>query len=103
MGGFALLLVYLAIFVAIIWVFVVLPQRRVRRQQADLISRLAPGDEVVTAAGIFGTITEIEDGDSLLIEVAEDTEIRILKASVSRLLSGAGDTVPGPATDGTTE
>lgn len=102
-GGFALLLVYLAIFVAIIWLFVVVPQRRLRRQQADMIGRLAVGDDVVTAGGIHGTITEIEDGDTVLLEVAEDTEIRVAKASVTRLVARTSETVPDPAPDGTTE
>jgi preprotein translocase subunit YajC len=102
-GGFALLLVYLAIFVAIIWLFVVVPQRRIRRQQAEMMSRLSPGHEVMTTGGIYGTITEIEDGDTLLLEVAEDTEIRVAKASVARLVTDQSGTVPDPASDGTTE
>ncbi len=103
MGGFAVVLVYLAIFVGIIYLFVVLPQRRLRRQQQDMLSRVSVGDEVVTAGGIYGTITEVEDGDTVLLEVAEDTEIRVAKASIARLITDVGGTVPGPTTDGTTE
>jgi preprotein translocase subunit YajC len=85
MGG-AALLAYVAIFIGIIYLFVVLPQRRLRRQQQELLGKLSPGDEVVTTGGIYGTVTELEDGDTLLLEIAEDTEIRVARASVARIL-----------------
>jgi preprotein translocase subunit YajC len=85
MGG-AALLAYVAIFIGIIYLFVVLPQRRLRRQQQDLLSKLSPGDEIVTTAGIYGTVTELEDSETFLMEIAEDTEIRVARASVARIL-----------------
>lgn len=92
MGG-AALLVYLAIFVGIIYMFVVIPQRKLRRQQAELMAKLSAGDEVVTTAGIYGTVTELEDAETLLLEVAEGTEIRIARAAIAKIL------VDVPATD----
>lgn len=87
MGGSAFILVYLLVFVAIIYMMVVIPQRKLRAQQQAIFKALSPGDEIVTAAGIYGTVTEVEDGDTVLIEVAQDTEIRIAKASVTRIIT----------------
>jgi len=92
MGG-AALLIYLVIFVGIIYMFVVIPQRKLRRQQAELMSKLSAGDEIVTTAGIYGTVTELEDAETLLLEVAEGTEIRIARAAVAKII------VDVPATD----
>lgn len=103
MGSLPVLILYVGAIFGIIWLLFVLPQRRLRRQQQEMLDRLSPGDEVVTAGGIYGTLTEIEDGDTVLIEVAEDTEIRVAKASIARILTDVGGTVSGPATDGTTE
>jgi len=101
-GGAALLLVYLLIFVGIIYLFVVVPQRRVRRQQQDILDRISTGDEIVTTGGIYGTITEVEDGETVLIEVAEDTEIRIAKASVARIIVDVpAPGAPAPPSDDT--
>ncbi|MCC6833076.1 MAG: preprotein translocase subunit YajC [Thermoleophilia bacterium] len=96
MGG-AALLIYLVIFVGIIYMFVVIPQRKLRRQQAELMSKLSAGDEVVTTAGIYGTVTELEDAETLLLEVAEGTEIRIARAAVAKII------VDVPATDVVTD
>ena len=86
MGG-AALLIYLLIFVGIIYLFVIVPQRKLRRQQQEILARLSPGDEIVTTSGLYGTVTEVEDGETLLLEVAEDTEIRIAKAAVARIIT----------------
>jgi preprotein translocase subunit YajC len=43
---------------------------------------------VITTGGLYGTVTEIEDGDTVLLEVAEDTEIRISKAAIVRVITG---------------
>lgn len=85
MGG-AALLIYLLIFVGIIYMFVVVPQRKLKRQQMEILEKLSPGDEIITTAGIYGTVTEVEDGETILLEVAEDTEIRIAKAAVARII-----------------
>jgi preprotein translocase subunit YajC len=61
------------------------------------MSRLKAGDEVVTVSGIYGTVTEVEDGETILLEIAEDTDIRVAKAAVARVISGAGG--PDAASD----
>jgi preprotein translocase subunit YajC len=43
----------------------------------------------VTVAGIYGTVTEVEDGDTILLEVAEDTDIRVAKAAIARVVTPA--------------
>lgn len=104
------LLVYLAIFIAIVWFLVLRPQKAIRRQQTDMLSRLGVGDEVVTAGGIYGTVSELEEGDTLLLEIAEDTEIRVAKSSIARIVTDTPaleaaepEPVPDPASNGTTE
>ena len=62
--------------------FMIRPQRRKLREQQELQSALAVGDEVVTTSGIFGTITG-EDGDSRFwVEVDDDVQIRIARAAI---------------------
>lgn len=82
-----LLPLYIIFFVGLFYLLAVRPQKRRRRELEQLLARLQPGDEVVTVAGIYGTVTEVEEGETLLIEVAEDTDIRVAKASIARVLS----------------
>jgi preprotein translocase subunit YajC len=66
---------------AVIWVLIVLPQRRRQKAHQDLISRLAPGDYVITSGGLYGTVTDVGE-DDLGLEVAPDVEVRIAKRAV---------------------
>src|SRR5262245_13593892 len=67
-----LLPIYILVFIGLIYLVGVRPQQKRRKELQDIMSRLQPGDEVVTVSGIYGTITEVEDGETVLLEVAED-------------------------------
>jgi preprotein translocase subunit YajC len=87
-----LLPIYILIFIGLIYVFGIRPQKK-RRQELDrIMGSLSPGDEIVTVSGIYGTVTEVEDGETILLEVAEDVDVRIAKAAVARVIAGSGAT-----------
>ena len=86
-----LLPIYILIFVGLIYLVGVRPQQRRRRELEAIMSSLGPGDEVITVSGIYGTVTEVEDGETLLLEVAEDTDIRIAKAAIAKVVTRTGD------------
>ena len=67
---------------AIVYMMII-PQRKQRAKQAEFLSKLAIGDEVVTSGGIYGTINDIEDGVAHL-QVDVDAVIRVAVTSLSR-------------------
>lgn len=75
-----------------------MPQRKQRQKQAEMLRKLDVGDEVLTTGGIVGQITFIEDG-LYHIEVDNDVVIRIAKSAVSKNLS-APDEDEKPAAKG---
>lgn len=79
------LLILLVPMGAILWLTIV-PQRKQRQRQAELMSKLAVGEEVVTNGGIIGTITFLED-DVVHLEVDSDVVIRVAKGAISRTTS----------------
>jgi preprotein translocase YajC subunit len=63
------------------------PQSQRRRAQMQMQADLEIGDDVVTTAGIYGTVTEIdEDFGIVTLEVAPNTEIRMSRAAVAQRL-----------------
>ena len=78
------------------YVFLIMPQRRAQRAQKELLNKLTPGTEVITTGGLHGTVTEIEDGDTVLLEVAEDTEVRIARSAIVRTITPAAPAVTDP-------
>jgi preprotein translocase subunit YajC len=64
------------------------PQNQRRRAQMEMQSSIEVGDEIVTTAGIYGTITEIDDDYGIVtLEVAPNTEIRLARAAVATRLT----------------
>lgn len=94
-------LLALLITFGLMWALLILPQQRRMRQHQAVIASLLPGDEVVTAGGVYGTITSVDE-DTLAVEVAPGVTLRILRNAVSQRIAPpeeederAADTVPG--------
>jgi preprotein translocase subunit YajC len=68
---------------ALMWVLLIRPQQRRMRQHQAIVASLRPGDEIVTAGGIYGTVRAIDD-EAMLVEVAPGVELRVLRAAVSQ-------------------
>src|SRR5712691_3959794 len=92
-------LLLIAVFVAFFYFLALRPQRRRQQELQQLQRSLKAGDEIVTMSGIYGTVTEIEDGGTVLIEISEDTEVRIAAASIGQVVTG---TPAGATTESTT-
>ena len=76
-------LLALLITFGLMWVLLILPQQRRMRQHQAVIASLEVGDEVVTAGGVYGTITSVDD-ETLAVEVAPGVVLRILRNAVSQ-------------------
>jgi preprotein translocase subunit YajC len=66
----------------LLWLIVVRPQRRRQAQQQQVISELRVGDEVLTAGGIYGTISQLDD-DHVTVEIAPNTEVRVARRAIA--------------------
>jgi preprotein translocase subunit YajC len=76
-----LLVGFVGIFYFLLW----RPQSKRRKEHQQLMSGLSKGDEVVTAGGVVGRITKVED-DFVKVQVANDVELRIQKSAIGATL-----------------
>lgn len=65
--------------------FLIRPQNKRAKEHRELVSALAKGDEVVTAGGMLGKVTKVTD-DYVVIEIAQNMEIKVQKQSVQATL-----------------
>jgi preprotein translocase subunit YajC len=75
---FFMIIAMLAVFYFVIW----RPQARERKKLAEFVSALKKGDEVVTQAGIIGTVALVEDR-TVTLDVGGGTKLRIVKGQVA--------------------
>ena len=73
----------------IMYFMILRPQQQRMKAQRELLSSLEPGDDVITAAGIYGTIVEFE-GEGAWLEIAEGIEIKIVAGHDRASGAGAG-------------
>ena len=87
-GGLIVLVALLALF----WIFLIRPQRRRLHEQRELHDSVAVGDEIVTIGGLIGHVRDIdEEDDTLLVEIAPDTQVRLARRGVAAILSAKKD------------
>src|SRR5215831_19030749 len=76
----------LIVIVAIFYFLVFMPMQRQKKQQAQMLSNLESGAEILTTGGIVGTIVNIT-GDMLVIRVKPDNiKLQIARSAVSSLI-----------------
>ena len=81
-GGFLVLL--LAMF-GFMYFLLIRPQRQQQRKHADLLSSLKPGDEVVTAGGIYGEVVQL-DAERVILEIDEDVRIAVARRAIASVV-----------------
>lgn len=78
-------IIWLGMLFVLMYFFMIRPQQKEQRVRAEMIRALKPGDRVVTAGGLIGVITKVEDA-SVKVRVAERVEVDVLKTGVARTL-----------------
>ncbi|HLF18525.1 MAG TPA: preprotein translocase subunit YajC [Candidatus Omnitrophota bacterium] len=78
---------YLLIFL-IFYFLVIKPQKTKQREQKELLNNLKKNDEVVTSAGIHGTVALVKD-KTVVIRVDDNVKIEFDKESVSTIVKSS--------------
>jgi preprotein translocase subunit YajC len=80
-GGSGFLVIIIVAFL-VLYLIVVRPQKRRQNQQQQMMNELRVGDEVLTAGGIYGTVSHLED-DLVTVEIAPSTEVRVARRAIA--------------------
>lgn len=77
-GGGLEMIILLVVFGLIFYFFVIRPQSKRQKEQRDLLSNLARGDEIMTNGGLIGKITKVSnDNENIIIALNDNTEVMI--------------------------
>jgi len=73
-----------------LYAFMIIPQQRKMKAHTALLRSLQEGDVVVTSAGIYGAIAEVED-NVVWLEVAPDVELKVLRSAITDRVERSDD------------
>jgi preprotein translocase subunit YajC len=77
----------LILIVAIFYFLVFMPMQRQKKQQAQMLSKLESGNEVLTTGGIVGTIVSVSD-DTIVVRVKPDNiKLQVARSAVASLVT----------------
>ncbi len=93
-GLIGALLPFILIFV-IMYMVLIRPQQKRNKQHQEMIKRLKAGDEIVTAGGLHGRITEVKV-DSVIVKLAENVEVEVARPSVHTIKNQDSEESPEP-------
>jgi preprotein translocase subunit YajC len=73
------------IVIAFLFLYFVLvrPQKRRQLEQRRMLDKVSVGDEIVTAGGIYGEITDVDDDTDVRVRIAPDLEVRVARRAIA--------------------
>lgn len=77
---------FILVLLALVWFMLIRPQRRRQQEAQRLLESIGVGKEIVTAGGLYGTVTALED-DEVRVEIADGIEVRVAKRAVAGVVS----------------
>ena len=78
--------IFILVLLALMWFLLIRPQRRRQQETQRLIESISVGKEIVTAGGLYGTVTEVAH-DEVRVEIADGVEVRVAKRAVAGVVS----------------
>ena len=79
-GAFGMLVPLLLIFL-VFYFFIIRPQKKRESQRKAMIEAVRKDDKIITAGGIHGTVTKVDD-TSVLVEVYTNVKLRVEKSGI---------------------
>jgi preprotein translocase subunit YajC len=88
------LIIILLVF-GVLWLVMIRPQRARQQRQQQLLSSVAPGDEVLTVGGLYGIVQSIDEEGDLIVEIADGIHVRLARRSVATVVKPDGEEEDG--------
>ena len=71
----------------IMYFLLIRPQQKKMKEHQAMVAALRRGDMVVTQGGIIGKVSKLKDDNEIEIEIAENTRVRVVRATIAQVLS----------------
>ena len=81
------MMMWMAFAFALIYFMSIRPQAKKQKELTARISSLKTGDRVVTTGGIYGTVSNVKDGSTLFLKIADNVKIEIDKSAVANVVN----------------
>jgi len=75
----------------IFYFLLIRPQQQRMKAHRQLVESVKRGDTVVTAGGMIGKVAKVKDDGEIMVEIADNVQVRVLKSTLSEVRSRGGE------------
>ncbi|MDY0321981.1 MAG: preprotein translocase subunit YajC [Arcobacteraceae bacterium] len=75
----------LIVLFAIFYFLIIRPQQQTAKKHKQMLENMKKGDKIVTSGGLIAEVVKVED-EFFRIKLADNTEVKIIKDYVARLV-----------------
>ncbi len=76
-GSIWMIVIYILFFVALMYFMLIRPQKKQQKKADELQNSIEPGDNIMTTSGFYGTILDIVDDTTVIVEFGNNKNCRI--------------------------
>jgi len=77
----------LALIFVVFYFFLIRPQQKKAKETKAMLEAIRRGDRVVTGGGIIGTVAKVVNNDEVLIDIADNTRVRVVRSTIVNVLA----------------
>ena len=84
-------LVPLVLLFGIFYFLLIRPQQQRIKIHQQMVEAVRRGDTVVTAGGLIGKVAKVKDDGELMVEIADNVQVRVLKSTLTEVRAKGGE------------
>jgi preprotein translocase subunit YajC len=88
-------LVPLVLLFGIFYFLLIRPQQQRVKLHQQMVDSVRRGDTVVTAGGLIGKVAKVKDDGEVMVEIADNVQVRVLKSTLTEVRSKSGEKTEG--------
>jgi preprotein translocase subunit YajC len=78
-------LIPLVLLFGIFYFLIIRPQQQRMKAHQAMVAAVKRGDTVVTAGGLIGKVAKVKDDGEVMIEIADNVQVRVLKSTLTEV------------------
>jgi len=84
-------MVPLLLLFGIFYFLLIRPQQQRVKTHQQMVEAVRRGDTVVTAGGLIGKVAKVKDDGELMVEIADNVQVRVLKSTLTEVRAKSGE------------
>lgn len=85
-SSFLIQLLPLVLIFAVFYFLLIRPQQKRLKEHKAMVTAVKRGDQVVTAGGVKGRVTYIDDDQTISVEIAPDITVKVVRDTLSQVM-----------------